>query len=449
MKTNQQKRKHRLKWIVLQLGIFIVILNSCSIEESIGGSNSKIKTVTKEEAISFLKIKTVKNRVLSKIETPAFDYSKITHEKLTNTDQLLTVVPFSTNTKIKISSALLLKIENNIQTIVYTEYPDATTTKNFFSGIIIMTTLEGDFIRAYRLKNNNYVIDLVPTKNKTIKTGKSSFTGGDIFAAGIELDEVIIYNNYQNPNWKFVRMEFTNPDPTVSDETDLWWMANGGGTSTTAEEGDPCPDGPTTNTSQSTTYSSALSSILAASVDGKEHSITLGRDSNGQTTQAPMNTGGQYNVATNTSWPGAFAAIHNHVVATPLSAGDIYASVKLNSLRSDFTTSFIVLPDGVIYAILVTDLVAAQAFVVSYPADVLPGYSPEFPTFIFDQIDALKSDMGYDTEARTTAIAFVLDKYNAGITLLRQDSAGNFNSIKTEENIQQDGAKTYTPKPCN
>jgi hypothetical protein len=49
---------------------------------------------------------------------------------------------------------------------------------------------------------------------------------------------------------------------------------------------------------------------------------------------------------------------------------------------------------------------------------------------------------------RTTAIAFVLDKHNAGITLLKQDSTGNFNPIKTEETIQN-GTTTYTPKPCN
>lgn len=141
------------------------------------------------------------------------------------------MVPFSTNTKDKKSRALLLKIENSIETIVYSEYPDATTTKNSFSGIIIMTTLDGDFIRAYRMKNNEYVTELVPSKNNTIKTGKSSLTGGEIFAAGIELDEVIIQNNYQNPNWRFVRMEYTYPNLTVSDETDLWWIVSGGGAS--------------------------------------------------------------------------------------------------------------------------------------------------------------------------------------------------------------------------
>jgi hypothetical protein len=122
--------------------------------------------------------------------------------------------------------------------------------------------------------------------------------------------------------------------------------------------------------------------------------------------------------------------------------------VKLNTLCGDLVTSFIALPDGSTYAIVVTDIVVAQAFVAAYPADVKPGYSPEFPDFIFDQMQDLVDEMGSSVEGRTTAMAFVLDKYNAGITLLKQDSAGNFNSIKTEETIQN-GTKTYTPKPCN
>jgi hypothetical protein len=45
-------------------------------------------------------------------------------------------------------------------------------------------------------------------------------------------------------------------------------------------------------------------------------------------------------------------------------------------------------------------------------------------------------------------MAFILDKYSAGITLLKQDSSGNFSPIRTEETTQN-GVKTYTPKPCN
>ena len=204
-----------------------------------------------------------------------------------------------------------------------------------------------------------------------------------------------------------------------------------------------------TNISTDTEFTAAVANIKTASADTFEHSITLGTDSTGKITQAPMNNGtSQYLVQTNTTWTRAFAAIHNHPRGTPMSAGDTYATVKLNTLRPNFTTTFLVLPDGSMYALVVTDLKAASRFVETYPADINPLYSPEFPDFIFKQIEALKKEMGESIESRTTAIAFVLDKYNAGMKLLKQDANGDFNPIQTEETIQG-GTKIYTPKQCN
>jgi len=179
------------------------------------------------------------------------------------------------------------------------------------------------------------------------------------------------------------------------------------------------------------------------------NSITLGKDSNENITQAPMNNGSPNEVETNTSWPGAFADIHNHTTNGPPSSNDIvYAAIKKNEINSGHTTSFVNVPDGS-YAIVVTDLAAAQAFVLVYPADISPIYPPEFPNFIFDKIDDLKPSMGYDVESRMRAVSFVLDKYNSGITILKQDSDGNFKPLKIKETINSDNTKTYTLIPCN
>lgn len=202
-----------------------------------------------------------------------------------------------------------------------------------------------------------------------------------------------------------------------------------------------------TSISQSVGYSAALNSIKSAN-PSVEHSITLGKDANGNITQSPMRDGGPVNVAVNTSWAGAFGAIHNHPNNTPISGGDIYAAVTLNSGNSNFTTTF-VSTDGEMYAAVVTDLAAAKAFVAAYPADTIPGYNPEFPDFIFNQIEALKKEIGYGNENRTQAIALILNKYNAGITLLKQDSSGQFNPIQIKETTNADGSKTYTLTPCN
>lgn len=52
-------------------------------------------------------------------------------------------------------------------------------------------------------------------------------------------------------------------------------------------------------------------------------------------------------------------------------------------------------------------------------------------------------------EGRMQAVSFISDKYNAGISILKQDSDGNFKPFKIEETLNPDGSKTYTLIPCN
>jgi hypothetical protein len=258
-----------------------------------------------------------------------------------------------------------------------------------------------------------------------------------------------------DPEWLLAQWGWTNYDPNMGGggggdpwNTDPWnpdpepdpsW-----------ENVDPCTKATMmTNSIIGSEYRSAVSKIIAASSDGLEHSITLGKGERlWEVIESPMNTGGTNNVKVNTSLLGAYATIHNHTTVSPLSSGDIYASVTLNTLCGGLETSFIVVPDGSTYAIMVTDLTAAQNFVATYPADLVPGYNAEFPDFIFDQIEDLKPYMGYNVEDRTRAMAFVLDKYNAGIKLMKQDSAGTFNTIYSEQTINN-GVITYKQKPCN
>jgi hypothetical protein len=211
---------------------------------------------------------------------------------------------------------------------------------------------------------------------------------------------------------------------------------------------DPCSAGKTTTViAKDSNYTSAINSIMTASADGNEHGITLGKDAYGNITKAPMKDGGTSSVPVNTTWPGAFAALHNHPTETTIS-GDIYTAVTLNAQNDNFTSSFIVFPDGSTYSIVVTDLAAAKAFVANYPADQLPNANKEFPDSIFYEIEDLKPYMGYSMEDKITAMGFVLNKHNAGITLLKQDIFGTFNPLMTNEITQPDGTKTYSPKNC-
>jgi hypothetical protein len=203
----------------------------------------------------------------------------------------------------------------------------------------------------------------------------------------------------------------------------------------------------TTIDSKNSNYASAKSNILGADPT-IEHSITLGKDANGNITQAPMNNGETNIVKVNETWAGAFATLHNHTNNTPLSTGDIYNAVTLNNKNSNFTTSFVLI-DGETYAIVVTNLVEANAFVKAYPADENPPYPPEFPDAIFYQIDDMKDYMGYSIEGRTTAISTILDQYSSGITLMKQDSNGEFYPLKAKTTILPNGSKSYILTPCN
>jgi hypothetical protein len=203
--------------------LFIVALSltNCQVEEIATDENS-IKTVTKEEAMFFLQQQS--NTINLNGNSTSYDYNfrKITQEKLTNTAELLTVVPIITKLKKTKSKALLIKVASKIQTIIYTEYHEESSKTNSFSGTILLTKLNGDFIRAYKLKNNEYVIDLVPAKGATSKL---------LNLTSIELNEVIIINSYKKPSWGYVPIivQDTKTTPSLSDLENYWWLKSGGG----------------------------------------------------------------------------------------------------------------------------------------------------------------------------------------------------------------------------
>lgn len=212
---------------------------------------------------------------------------------------------------------------------------------------------------------------------------------------------------------------------------------------------DPClAQGHATTIAANAGFISAKAAVIQAGSDGKEHSITLGFPGPpGPYTQSAIRNGGTNNVAVNETHIGAFAAIHNHPNNTPLSAGDIYVAVTLNTKNAAFYTSIIV-TGGETYAIVINNLPAAKEFVKNNPPDLSPNYPPEFPDNIFDQILDVRTKLGESLESRTAAISTVLDANNAGITLLKQDSSGKFNLIRMKKTTNPDGSVSYTAVPC-
>lgn len=195
------------------------------------------------------------------------------------------------------------------------------------------------------------------------------------------------------------------------------------------------------------TYQKAVLDIKNASADKLEHSVTLGK-TNGQITASPMvgdSEAGE--VGVNYNWPGAFTVLHNHPNDTPPSADDIYAITRLNKNNSNFNSCF-ALTGGSTYAIAITDLAAAQEFSAKYLANKKEG-DPEYPTFMRDEMIAVWEKMGsFSIEAEAKAKAFVVNKYNGGITFFKQNSIGVFYPLISKETKHNNGLKTYTLIPC-
>jgi hypothetical protein len=110
----------------------------------------------------------------------------------------------------------------------------------------------------------------------------------------------------------------------------------------------------------------------------------------------------------------------------------------------------VITPSGSVYALVIINISNANTFSANYPSQNI-GFGPDFPDQLFDEANDVKLELegdGTDSQiAEEMAMAYILDKYNAGIALLKQDGAGNFKRLRTEENTVN-GNTTYTANNC-
>lgn len=224
----------------------------------------------------------------------------------------------------------------------------------------------------------------------------------------------------------------------------------GGGGNPGLPQSDPCADAQAgaakaTALSSSSVYEAAKASIQTAANDGKEHGISFGKDASGNIITSTVSTG-TGNSGTTNPITNKFADLHNHLNNLPPSSGDLYGFIDIISNSSQFEIRYVVTANGTVYALVVTDLQAAITFNNLYPRQPpMPGYEPDFPVDVVNEFNEMVQAYGATDEM---AMAFILEKYNAGIALLKQDSSGNFKRLGTEETVDQDGNKTYTPHNC-
>ena len=213
---------------------------------------------------------------------------------------------------------------------------------------------------------------------------------------------------------------------------------------------DPCIEAQTTankatSFSQSNLYSTAKADIQAAfKEDGLEHAISFGKDANGNNITSPISTGSGHSSELETV-TNMFADLHNHPKGTPPSSGDLYGFISKASENSLYETRYIVTTGGSVYALAIIDLKIARNFVTKYPKVSTPGYQPAFPDSLVDEFNKLKA---FHAATDEMAMAFLLEKYNAGVALLKQDEKGNFKRLNTKEATDPNSLKIYVAENC-
>ncbi|MCT3924536.1 hypothetical protein HZP94_15095 [Elizabethkingia anophelis] len=139
--------------------------------------------------------------------------------------------------------------------------------------------------------------------------------------------------------------------------------------------------------------------------------------------------------------------LHNHPGSNPPSMGDLYNMIDLNNYFSSFKYRYVLTDDGTMYALIITDSTAANIFKQNYPpvitADPTGGKYTTFPQKLLDEWNDLRM-----TFSDSGALAYVLDKYNSGVTLAKMDSAGNFRKINITEVKNADGSIDYKYALC-
>lgn len=180
---------------------------------------------------------------------------------------------------------------------------------------------------------------------------------------------------------------------------------------------------------QTTIFNAALNRINSSfSSDGKEHSIAFGKDINGDSISSEISVG----EAKSGIVPGVdngLADLHNHPRNYPPDAGDLYGLISFNKKQSSYNMRFIVTQNKTMYALVITDPEQASLFTIKYPRTppACPGCSPTFPEAIVDEFRELKYVYGCTDEM---AMAFILEKYNAGVALLKMDGSGNWRDCR-------------------
>jgi hypothetical protein len=202
-----------------------------------------------------------------------------------------------------------------------------------------------------------------------------------------------------------------------------------------SKNADPCEEAragtaAATIFAKDSSYQAALINIKTAfAADRNEHCISFGKDTTGNIIASSI-SGGSATSGKVPAVANAFADIHNHPDNLPPDAGDLYGLIRLLKNNPNYKTRFVVTVNGTVYALLVTNTATALAFTEKSPPQppAFAGGPPGLPVAITDEAREMKYRYNCTDEM---VLAFILEKYNTGIALLKQQSDGIFKKLVT------------------
>lgn len=141
------KKYITIKWLVLLLLVFFYNCETDSIKTP---QDSIYKTVKSEELIKLFEAKNIKRRNNNYVNVALDD---LKYEKLLNTDALVAVIPAKTKYKNYYSRLLAIRINNEVETLIFSMYKDNKATGDYFTGEILITDISGSFKKGFWVKN--------------------------------------------------------------------------------------------------------------------------------------------------------------------------------------------------------------------------------------------------------------------------------------------------------
>ncbi len=475
MKKKLLKNKPLKGFIAIIVGCMFVF-NSCEKDITPNQTNEDIQTVSVNEALRFLQAHQSQRKVKSGKEPYVIpDTENIHYEAITNSNKKITVIPAITINQGDYSRVLMLKINGELKTSVFSMYPDENSTDSLFSGKIFITDLDGQFMNGFRICEGLPVSRFVLKKNQRKMKSCEENTSGevDVKEKKVEVGEVLVTAPRIHTHhsiaiyYIYIARDFKN---TIDKDNKNWNYRGGGSYSSNSDKNktqqknnknkkdlpkkkpkevkEDCDDlldaikdamqgnfdkikkyegKKFSNGKTMPSYQDYLNTIKNSQ---NEYAWQLIYDAENDTYYSNMRTDNRTNGVYQNHNTNLYACFHNHPNNLPPSPADIKAMFELALNAKDFKAFYTLMNNGTLYAFKVTDKAKMEKFWNAYKDKMeIDGTTNRFKddTDFYNDWDTAEdkfSKLG-KYQAWEYTIAYLFKKYDMGVSLIKKEAKEN------------------------